>query len=607
MKAFSDTRKFGSPAKSSLTALVLALVAALGCASPLVSTGARKHSAPSGAVVRPHLGVEYDVLVGEMAVREGDFELAGGAFGRALEKDPTSAPLHFRRAELLAQGDHIQAATALAERGMALDPDDLDGRLLAGRLYRLQRDFPGVRRALLDEQGEAISLEAALLLYQVYLENGKLEEALELALHLQASDPGNLGAAMAVATTYERMGRLDEAEAALSRALEYHPDRFVLYARLARMRRARGDREGEIQLYREVLVEYPDHYGTLISLGEAQIAHKDYEGAMETHARILELYPDDPEVLRRLASLEFGAGRYEEAAERLRRATQLYPQHPEFAYSLGQVLRALSDQEAAIRAFGQVGRGHPLYLEARLQIAILHEEEGRSQEALEELEALRALRPDAGLDFHVATLRARVGDFDGSVALLNELLEKNPEDEQLLYQLGVIYGNQGEMDQSLVYMEKVLEVNPQNAGALNYVGYTWAERGQNLDEAERMIRQAVRLSPRDGYIADSLGWVYYMQAQPLLEQGQRARGVALLEKAAEQLVLANELTGGDTVVSEHLGDVYWQMGRPRRALEYYEEALDLKPQGMEKPELQEKIDQVRKEVGSRSRSGSNSQ
>ncbi|MEE3327194.1 MAG: tetratricopeptide repeat protein [Myxococcota bacterium] len=609
MKAFSDTRRFGSPVSGRLSALILALTVAVGCASSPFSHEGRKASAPSGAVVRPEMGVEYDILVGEMAVREGDFELAQGAFGRALEKDPTSAPLHFRQAELLAQSDDIVGATQLAQQGMALDPDDIDGRLLAGRLYRLQRDFPGVQRALLNEQGEAISLDASLLLYQVYLENGQLKEALALALDLESADPDNLGAAMAVATTYERMGRLDEAEAALSRALAYHPDRFVLYARLARMRRARGDRDGEIELYQEVLSEYPEHYGTLISLGEAQIAHNDFEGAIATHARILELYPDDPEVLRRLASLEFGAGRYEDAAQRLRQAKALYPEHPEFTYSLGQVLRALSDPDGAILAFDDVGQGHPLYLEARLQIAIVYEEEGRPEQALEELEALRALRPDAGLDFHVATLRARVGDVKGGVALLNSLLEKNPDDEEVLYQLGVIYGNQNDVDQALAYMERVLEVNPQNAQALNYVGYTWAERGQHLDQAERMIRQAVRLSPRDGYIVDSLGWVYYMQAQPLLAEGQQARGVALLEKAVEQLVLAIELTGGDPVVSEHLGDVYLQMGLPNQALQYYEEALQLRPQGIGKPELQKKIDGLRESVGSGStpQSGSSSQ
>ena len=165
----------------------------------------------------------------------------------------------------------------------------------------------------------------------------------------------------------------------------------MLYARLARMRRARGDRDGEIEVYEEVLDDYPDHYGTLISLAEAQVANNDFEGAIATHVRILELYPNDPEVLRRLASLEFGVGRYESAEQRLRQGTELYPEHAEFTYFLGQVLKAQSDPEGALLAFEAVGTGHPLYLEARLQMAILYEDDGRPEKALEELELLLSL------------------------------------------------------------------------------------------------------------------------------------------------------------------------------------------------------------------------
>ena len=132
MKAFSDSGRSGSRASGALIALML--VFAVGCASLPVSHGGRKTAASSGVVVRPQAGVEYDILVGEMAVREGDFEQAQGAFARALEKDPDSAPLHFRQAELVAQSDQIVVATQLAERGMLLDPDDVDGRLLTARL-----------------------------------------------------------------------------------------------------------------------------------------------------------------------------------------------------------------------------------------------------------------------------------------------------------------------------------------------------------------------------------------------------------------------------------------------------------------------------------------
>ena len=208
------------------------------------------------------------------------------------------------------------------------------------------------------------------------------------------------------------------------------------------------------------------------------------------------------------------------------------------------------------------------------------------------------LRPDRGLDFHAASLRARTGDFDGGVAMLEVMLEESPDDDEVLYQLGVLYGVHKETDRALEYMQAALQHNPDNAQALNYIGYTWAERGENLDEAERLIEHALRLSPHDGYIADSLGWVYYMRARPLMAGDRQPEGITLLHQALEQLDLAVELTGGDPVVSEHLGDVHLLLDERQRALDYYEEALDLTPREDEQPNLMDKLEQLRGEFGS---------
>jgi tetratricopeptide (TPR) repeat protein len=575
------------------------------CALALLGSGCAT-VAPGGSEVRPDLPdlrgavraeatPEYDVLVGEMAARDGDFRAAREAFERAVAKDPESGYLHFRLAWLAAQTDDMSAALRSAERGLEFEPENQQGRLFLGRLYRIRGDLDEMEGVLRDGDGRPISSTAALLLYQVYLESD-LEKALAVSQALLEDEPENLGAYMAVATANERLKRFDESEAVLRRALAHHPNRFVLYSRLARMRRANGDREGEIAIYLEVLEEYPGHYGTLVSKGEAQIAVKDIEGAITTYAEVNALYPDDLQVIRRLASLEFSSGHYESASNRLRKALARHPEHYEFAYSLGQVLRGLGKNEEALSTYRTVPKTHPLYVESRMQIAVILEESDRLDEALVEVERLRLLRPDRGLDFHAASLRAKVGDFDGGVALLEGLLKESPHDDEVLYQLGVLYGVNNNVDEALSYMLRVLEQNPNNAQALNYIGYTWAERGENLDEAERFITEAIALSPRDGYIADSLAWVYYMRARPLMESAQRDEGLRLLELARRQLVLAAELTGGDPVVSEHLGDVYLLMDQPRQALEHYQEALELEPREDEQPDLLDKLDRLQHEL-----------
>jgi len=71
----------------------------------------------------------------------------------------------------------------------------------------------------------------------------------------------------------------------------------------------------------------------------------------------------------------------------------------------------------------------------------------------------------------------------------------------------------------------------------------------------------------------------------------------MLDRAVRELERANELTGGDPVISEHMGDVYLSLGLRERALEKYDEALTLEPRETEQPELRQKREQLRRELG----------
>ncbi|HKK51162.1 MAG TPA: tetratricopeptide repeat protein, partial [Myxococcota bacterium] len=296
-------------------------------------------------------------------------------------------------------------------------------------------------------------------------------------------------------------------------------------------------------------------------------------------------------------SLEFSAGRYEAAAGRLETVLAREPGQPEIALALGQIRRAAGDEIGAMEAFERIGKEDSSYVEARIQIAALHEAAGRLDEALAEIEALRARQPSRRLAFQAAALRARMGDLDGAVALLESLLEGSPEDAEVHYQIGIQYGLQDRREEALAAMRRVLEIEPESANALNYIGYSWAEQGENLEQAEELIRRALEIAPRDGYITDSLGWVYYRMAESLFEQSREKEARRFLERAEEQLLQAAELTGGDSVVAEHLGDVRLLLGDREGALEYYEQAEELGVREDEQPELREKLERLRRELG----------
>ena len=539
---------------------------------------------------------ELDFLVGQELEMDGRLPEAREAYERALRKDPQAVFLLKRLAELAARDERLTDALVYAERAHELDPGDEGLCLFLGSLYRIRREPESAARVLEGADGKPVSTDAALLLFGIELEAEKNAEARDVAEWLIEKEPDSPRGYVALAEVTERMGDVPGAEAVLRRGLAALPGDLVLFNALARGRRERGDRVGEIGIYREVLVAHPDHHATLLSLADAQSALGQDEESIATLERIEAVYPNDLRSQLQLGFRSYEAGQLEAAERRFSRALAAEPEQHEIAYFLGVVQRKRGEDAAAIESFDRIPPAHERYADSRVQVAGIYEEKGDLAAARLEVDRAREVEPSQPLDLYAASLQAKAGDVAGAIAFLESLLAESPEDAEVLYNIGVIHGEAKNVDEAIRYMRIVLGLDPDHAGALNYVGYTFAERGEKLDEAEAMIAHALELRPDDGFITDSLGWVYYRRAQPLLASGKLEEAKVWLTRAADQLERAAKLTGGDPVISEHLGDVHLALGQRKLALKNYEEAVRLEPRPAEQPELAEKLERLRKEL-----------
>ena len=125
--------------------------------------------------------------------------------------------------------------------------------------------------------------------------------------------------------------------------------------------------------------------------------------------------------------------------------------------------------------------------------------------------------------------------------------------------LGSIFERQKKYDLAEEQFKKVLAVDPLNASASNYLGYMLADRGVRLEESVKYIQKALELEPNNGAYLDSLGWAYYKMNRFDLAEGP-------LEKAAH-------LITDDPTVQEHLGRVYFRLGKKVEAEREWEQAL----------------------------------
>ena len=235
------------------------------------------------------------------------------------------------------------------------------------------------------------------------------------------------------------------------------------------------------------------------------------------------------------------------------------PDQHEVSYFLGVTLRRLDRDRRGDRARSSaMPDTHERFPEARTQIAGIYEKQGDYARAIAEVERARARGEARPLDLYVASLRSRAGDFDGALEFLQGLLEAGARRRgaALQHRRDPRRGEAQRARRSR-WMEKALEKQPDHAGALNYIGYSWAEQGDEPRPGRGVHHRALELKPEDGYITDSLALgLLHARARRSPSSGRAARRARLFERAIRELEQANELTGGDPVISEHMGDVY---------------------------------------------------
>ena len=220
-----------------------------------------------------------------------------------------------------------------------------------------------------------------------------------------------------------------------------------------------------------------------------------------------------------------------------------------------------------------------------LQVRALRELK-RDEQAIQLLES--AIAEEKGRDPDMYVLLASLYQFNKQKELGRKTFVRGikayPKDDNLLYEYGLYLDYRGEQQQAIEVMQQVINLQPEHAAALNYVGYTWADKKIHLDKAFIYIKRAAELKPDNGYIRDSLGWVYYRQGK--------------LEQAIETLEQAIKLSPDDPAILDHLADVYLESGRTADALITYRKALELFKEEKDRNRVQEKL-RILEEQGDR--------
>jgi tetratricopeptide (TPR) repeat protein len=170
-----------------------------------------------------------------------------------------------------------------------------------------------------------------------------------------------------------------------------------------------------------------------------------------------------------------------------------------------------------------------------------------------------------------AQMMREAKDYKESFEILRKALEVQPDQPELLYDVALAAEKIDRIDIVETNLRRLIVLKPDHAQAYNALGYTLADRTDRLTEARDYIDKALKLSPEDPFILDSMGWVEY-------RLGHVAQGLQYLERAFQQRP--------DPEIAAHLGEVMWAKGDKPGAEKVWRDALRDNP---ENDELQKVI------------------
>jgi tetratricopeptide (TPR) repeat protein len=350
-------------------------------------------------LAKPHF------LLGSIAARRGQLDVAQGEYRKALTKDPRYLAASLALADLLLIRNNTLAARAEIVKALATQPDNPEARLIKATIDRIDKQYPEAEREL---------------------------------LRLVKEQPDNPLVYRQLGLYFEARGKTSEAEKSFARALELQPDSpgMLQEAAFFHVRARQSDRA--IQLIDRVSAgktqAFQDELAGIIyaQAGKTREADAAFRKAVEKE-------PGRLSAMNFLAGLHFEAGRHDEALEWLNESLRKNPSQPKTLAIRGAILQSKGNLEGAKKDYALALEGDPKLGATANNLAYLLAEEGRDlPTALKWSQVAQSNQPDnpSAADT-LGWIHYKLGNYDLAREQLQIAVARQPANGVYQYHLGM--------------------------------------------------------------------------------------------------------------------------------------------------------------------------
>lgn len=419
--------------------------------------------------------------------------------------------------------------------------------LATAKAYRAS-DLPGAKKQLgaaIAEYRTALSVKPGdpiitLALGRSLVVDGETAEAESLFRSLVNKDKKNLNGYYELYRVYLSQRKVPEAEAVLKEAIGNNPKDTQLRLTLAQFYYGTNKRTELVALLNQMksdLKQFPDAYfqsgDFYLRVGSFDEAVKQYEeGLQKDSARkntylkheieayvrggkpllarekndlILKNDPKDPEARGLKATFLLDKGDINEAMSELQSVVTARPNNFVARFNLGRAHFARGEYEQARQEFDAAIQLRPDYMPARLaqtQVALIRGDNDAALHAADE--TLRIAPKNIQARVMKAAALQRLQRFDEARALLNVVLEKQPNQEETLLEMGVLDLNQKKIKEAEELFHRAYQAQPNNLRGLLGESRALLMEGQ-ADKSVQLVETEAQKAPANLDLQRELG------------------------------------------------------------------------------------------------------
>ncbi len=407
------------------------------------------------SVVDPS-NVDAFVQVASLSLATGDTKSAIQALETAVAADPENALALQHLGDI--QRENAAPAEALKHYQAAarLDDKDLVTRLKIGEILIEERrgaEALAVAEEMLEQDVNnrfALDLKA-----RAFKELSRVDEAIDIAEGLAASDPKDLKAGFLLVTLLEQKGSLEEASEKLNALLARNTsgedadgiarNNRVFWAHAGMVRQRMGRFKEAADAFGEAAKSGPEPAGSLITYRiDALLSAKNFALAL-TEARAA-------------------------------RANPAFEKETDLPFLEAYALRGLGDEKGAVSVVNAL---------------------------------LAASKEQPNDILAAAEFFQRGKNLERARELFASVSERDPTSLRAFFSLGAVLERQKRYDEAEEAFRKALFISPDSSITLNYLGYMNADRNVKVGEALSLIEKALTDDPDNGSYLDSLAWALH--------------------------------------------------------------------------------------------------